>query len=271
MRTLHRLEQFTDLRIWGTQLDIEDEFLIIGNQAVLSFSLQPEGTPMLTVHSDWSQVYRYRQLVMRNRTQEQSFDRKQARGLLLDNPDLIRQFFAEGLSSVFTLTPVGYLINDEELQQHEPEASIRKAILDLYREINGGPCRTYISSNLLRGHFSRGGTIVPLVGAVSIPTPSRMEYIKRFNAMNTKPPERHNVLDGSYPAMLVICTKKLALVYIPTPDGTEDKFHILAHDRIEQSVEEEFSIKTNKLTDHSAGSWDAFLSDQEKRMPGQNQ
>ena len=266
LRTLHKLERYVDLRIWGIRLDLQEEFLIIGDEAVLSFSLKPEGTPMMTVITQKSYVYSCRQLIKVNHTMEQSFDRKRTRELLLDNPQLMHKLFTNSLSSVFTFTPLGYLLTDEELKQFEPEASIRQGILELYREINSGPCTTYMSTDVLRGHFSSSGTIVPMIGPVPIPKQSRIDYLKRFSSMKTKPPERSNVLDGSYPPMVIFCTKKLTLIYLPAPDGSEDKFHVIISDNMEQFIESECGAETNKFVDHSSNLWDTFVSNQEKNI-----
>lgn len=243
---LHRMESGCDLRLWGPGQSLDEAFIMIGRRSVFLLNMQPEGTPVMTHITHGSYLYRYHQYLVNSRRVKQSFNRRQARDLLMSNPDFINESLGNDLKAVYYLTNIGLFLNDEDLAAHEPDPVIRKAILDINALASSSRGTAYISSEVMESFAYSDRIILPLIGPIErTPAQRKLQAERIIQHMNSNQEAAGKLTVLGRPserAMAVVCTSEMALLYFPEPSGSDDKFHVLFGSSLDQAFNRELGI-----------------------------
>lgn len=264
LRYLRHLDRISDLRLWGANINVSEEFLLVNDHFVLLFDLHPEGTLSMTHVTNKGLIHRFYYYVLKNRTSAQSFNRAEVRDYLIQNPGRISEYFADNIVSTYFFTNAGVLFRDDELEDAEPEPLIREAILSLNNAILNGDGNIYLTTYELEDFFSTGEINLPLAKRVTLPAESRLDYIKRSHDYAKKSsPRKFMFYDHSFPKMIIICTPQIALFYFPADNKDDDKNYVIKgmnmDDIIQRLIMDELSYSETKCSQYNLELWDELI------------
>ncbi len=265
---LRHLDRISDLRLWGADIDVLGEFLLINDHFVLLFNMFPEGTPSMTHITHKGQIHRFYYYLMKNRTAAQSFNRAEARDYLIQNPEKIFKYFTDKIVSTYCFANVGLLFKNDELADYESEPLIREAILRLNSEILSGDGTIYVTTELLEDFFTTGEIYVPLAERMTFPAEKRLDYIKRsLNHAKKASSKKAVFYDYPFPKMVIICAPQVALFYCPADNVDDDKFHVIKGMNIDEIIQrltmDELNDSEAKRSQYNLELWDQFIKSHE--------
>ena len=264
-----RAQQYFDLNLWKITKEIDSSFLLLKGRFLLLFSIQLDGTPLMTLITHKGYFTAFFNSLMKKGAKKISYDRREAVAALESDPSLITKLIDRKIDAVYNFISIGYLIENKELEKIESKAVVRKAVLKLFHSILTDETAFFVTIDAMTGFCATGKAIVPLIGAVDIAPGDRIPYLKRFNPfIDEKSDGKVRIVNSEQPKVAVLCSRGLSLIYLIDTETQSEKIHCFETDAIQDILRNEVAESTMKIMNFSSDLWDAYLDEASKNIFG---
>lgn len=258
--TITEAEQHVDLNLWRISGAIGSSFLLLRGQYLLIFSIQMDGTPLMTLIAHRSYLSVFFDALMKKGAKKISYNRNEATEFLLANPSFIADLINRRIDTAYNFTYIGYLVQAEELAGAAAPETVKRGILKLFNSILTRDTTFFVTLDAMSEFYSSGKVIVPLVSTVDIARDDRVPYLQRFNKfVRGNRPNKVRILYREMPRMAALCLKGLSLIYLNTPKYGSEKIHCFESDFIGNIFADETASGSTKILEFSPELWDSYL------------
>jgi hypothetical protein len=265
LAAIPRAQKYLDLNLWEITEEIGTPFLLLRGQFLMLFSIQLDGTPLMTFITQKSYLTTFYNALTRKNIRKISYDGKEAKAALANDPSLLFRLTNGPVKAVYNFISIGYLIHEEEMKNVDSDEVIKKAILELFHSILTDETDFYVNIDAMIGFQSSGHAIIPLLGIVNIPLEERIPYLKRFDSYIRKENlDRIRIVNRELPKVAVLCAKGMSLIYLT--DDNSEKIHYFRTDMINNNLKREIAENNMKLMDFSVDLWNIFLDEMSKDL-----
>lgn len=262
-------QKFVDLILWNTPEETGSPFLLLKGQFLMLFSIQLDGTPLMTFITYKSYLITFFNSLIRKNARKISFNGKEAAAGLEADPSLLTKLINKRIDAVYNFISIGYLIKEKELEHAEGSVNIQKSILKLFHSILAKETVFYVTIDAMIGFCATGKAIVPLIGAIDFPPKERIPYLKRFDSfIDDKSPVKFRIVNSELPKAAVLCSNGMSLIYMIDHEYKSEKIHYFETDMINDILSSELAESTMKLLHFSHDLWSSHLEDMSKNLPG---
>ncbi len=258
LAAIARAQKYLDLNLWEITEEIGNPFLLLRGQFLMLFSIQLDGTPIMTFVTQKSYLTTFYNALTRKNVRKISYNGDEAKALLADDPSILFRLTKGHIDAVYNFISIGYLINEEELEHIDSDKVIKNVILELFRSILVEETHFYVNIDAMIGFQSSGHAIIPLLGTVEIPLEDRISYLKRFDSFICKENvNKVRIVNRELPKIAVLCANGMSIIYLI--EGGLEKIHYFRSDIINNKLKEAVAENNMKLMDFSVDLWNAFL------------
>lgn len=267
LSTIVKAEQYVDLNLWKITKAIDYSFLLLRGQFLLLFSIQMDGTPLMTLITHKSYLTIFFNSLMKREAKKISYNKNEAVEFLEANPSFIPDLISRHIDTVYNFTYIGYLIRKEELEHVRGSKTVKQGMLDLFSSILSQDTVFFVTLDAMMSFYSSGKVIVPLVSAIEIPKDERILYLRRFDSyVNEKSHYKMRVLNNELPKMAALCSKGMSLIYVNIAETGAEKVHCFETDIIGDIFATEARSGTIKLLEFSSDLWDTYIDELSHRQ-----
>jgi hypothetical protein len=265
LATIARAQKYLDLNLWEINEEIGNPFLLLMGQFLMLFSIQLDGTPLMTFITQKSYLTTFYNSLIRKNTRKISYDGKEARAALANDPSLLFRLTNGPVDAVYNFISIGYLIHEKEMKNIDSDEVVKKAILELFHRILTEETDFYVNIDAMIGFQSSGHAIIPLLGTVDIPLEERISYLKRFDSYIHKDNvNKIRIVNSELPKVAVLCSKGMSIIYLT--DNDSEKIHYFRTDMINNNLKKEIAENNMKIMDFSVDLWNNFLDEMSKDL-----
>lgn len=259
--TIAEAEQLVDLNLWKISKEVDSSFLLLRGQYLLLFSIQMDGTPLMTLITHKSYLFVIFDALMKKDAKKISYNRNEATEFLVANPSFIADLIDRHIDMVYIFTYIGYLVQEEDLEGAVAPETVKQGILNLFNNILTRDTTFFVTLDAINECYSSGKVIVPLVSTVGIAQDDRDPYLQRFNKfLNENSQNKVWILYRGLPKMAVLCLKGLSLIYLNTPKYEAEKIHCFESDFIGNIFADETASGSTKILELSPELWDSYIN-----------
>ncbi|MGI6360699.1 MAG: hypothetical protein ACOX05_00110 [Bacillota bacterium] len=262
-----KAEQYVDFNLWKIKQEITTPFLLLKGQFLLLFSAQMDGKIFLmTLIKQKGYLATFFNYLMKKDAEKISYNREEALDILEKDPSSIARLIDEGMDAVYNFIHIGYLVNEDELENVVGSKSIRTNILRLFKNVLKNETVFYITVDAMVDFYSTGRVIVPLVGVIDIDKKERLSYLKRFGLyINEKGTDKIKIINSMLPKVTVLCLKDMSFVYVFDPECEYEKIHCLHTNIIGNLLDKQVKSGSLKLLEFSSELWDIYIDELSNR------
>lgn len=255
-----KMQQYCDLNLWMINKAIDSAFLLLKGQFLLLFSIQMEGTPLMTLISHKSYLNVFFNSLMKRNAKKISYSKSEAVAAIEANPALVDQLIDRHIDVVYNFISIGYLIDKKDLEVIEGKEIIKSAILKLFQAIMVKETVFSVTVDAMMNFCATGKAIVPLLGAIDIKEDQRVPYLQRFDPyLDKEDPDKIKIINCDQPKVAIVCSRGLSIVYLIDSDYSSEKIHCFETDKINNILEKEMTGSNIKTLDFSPDLWDSYL------------
>lgn len=259
--TITEAEQHVDLNLWKISKEVDSSFLLSRGQYLLLFSIQMDGTPLMTLITHKSYLSVFFDSLMKKDAKKISYNRNEATEFLVANPSFIADLIDRHIDTVYNFTYIGYLVQEEDLKGAVAPETVKRGILNLFNSILTRDTIFFVTLDAMTECYSSGKVIVPLVSIVDIAQDDRIPYLQRFNKfVNENNQNKVRILYRGLPKMAALCSKGLSLIYLNTPKYEAEKIHCFESDFIGNIFADETASGSTKILEFSPELWDSYIN-----------
>lgn len=259
--TITEAEQNVDLNLWEITKMIDSSFLLLKGQYLLLFSIQMDGTPLMTLITHKSYLSVFFDSITKKDALKISYNRDEAVKFLEKNPSFIAGLIDRHIDAVYNFTYIGYLVQEEELEKVKGSKAAKQGMLDLFRSILSRDTAFFVTLDAMTEFYSSGKVIVPLVSTIDIAQDDRVPYLQRFNKfINENDQNKVRILYKELPKMAALCLNGLSLIYLKAPKYETEKIHCFESDFIGNIFAAETSSGSTKILELSSELWDIYIN-----------
>ncbi|NLJ30111.1 MAG: hypothetical protein GX424_00660, partial [Clostridiales bacterium] len=262
-----KAEQNVDLNFWEMTQTIDSSFLLLKGQYLLLFSIQMDGSPLMTLITHKTYLSVFLDSLMKKGAKKISYSRNEAAKFLKANPSFINRLIDLHIDAVYNFTYIGYLVQKEELESARGSETVKRSILNLFSSILTHDTVFFVTLDAMTEFYSSGKVIVPLISTVDIAKDDRIPYLQRFNQyVNENNQNKVRILCSEMPKMVALCLKGLTLIYLNTPESGTEKIHCFETDFIADVFAKATAPDTIKLLEFSSDLWDNYIDELSQRQ-----
>jgi hypothetical protein len=266
LSTLVQMEQYADLNLWQITKEIDHSFLLLKGQFLLLFSIQLDGTPLMTFITHKSYITSFFTSLMKKDAKKISYSKEDAIAAFEDNPLFLDRLINGRINAVYNFISLGYLIKKEDLEKVKCKENIKKALLKLFNNILTDKTIFFVTLDAMMGFYATGKAIVPLIGAVDIAPDKRVPYLQRFDSyINEESSHKVRIVNSEMPKVAVLCSYRFSIVYLIDNEYTSEKFHIFETNAINNILESEVA-ENAMMMEFSSDLWATYI-DKLKKSP----
>lgn len=259
-------QKYIDLYLWNLSDKPDNPYLLLKGNYLLIFSRQPDGTPLMTCIRQKSHVASCLTVLMKTKCDKMTYSQSELKHILMENPFYLLKLLNRQPNSLFTSIPLGYLVNEEELENCNCDKKIKMVILDFFKEVMTNNTRFFITIDVMMKFCITGTVIVPLIGQITIPPDRRIAYLKRLNHfIRNKPLNKITIINSTLPEMTVFCSETRSLIYL-LDFNHQDKVHIFPSREINDLLQKEFAGNPQKTLDFSIDLWNNYLDEMSMKI-----
>lgn len=264
-----RAQQYVDLNLWKITKEIDYTFLLLKGQFLLLFSIQLDGTPLMTLVTHKSYITTFFNSLMKRDAKKISYSRSEAIAALETDPSLIDKLIDGQIDAVYNFISIGYLIEKKELEVAESKENIKRILLQLFNSILTKETAFFVTIDAMMGFCATGKAIVPLIGAIDIAPEKRIPYLKRFNSfIDEKSRNKIRIVNSELPKAAVLCSRGSSLIYLTDSEYRSEKIHCFETDMINDILSSEVAESTMKILDFTPDLWDTYIDEASKNIRG---
>lgn len=257
-----RSQQYFDLNLWRTEEEITSTFLLLKGRLLLLFSIQIDGTPLMTFVTHKGYVTTLFNSLMRKGARKISYNRNEAIAAIVEDPSLIERLINKPIDAVYNFISIGYLVNKGELDKIEGKENIKEAILKFFNHILMTKTTFFVTLDAMTSFFATGKAIVPLFGAVDFVADERVSYLQRFNLhINHETPDKIRILNGDPPKMAILCSQEISIIYLVDDEYKSEKIHYFSTNAIHNILSSQVAGDDMKTMDFSIDLWDVYMEE----------
>lgn len=257
-----KAQQYVDLNLWKITKMIDSSFLLLKGQLLLLFSIQLDGTPLMTLITHKGYLTVFFNSLMKKDAKNISYSRNEATAALEEDPSLIDKLINRHIDAVYNFISIGYLIEKEDLDNIECKETTKKSLLKLFNNILSKETTFFVTIDAMMSIYATGKAIVPLIGAVDIAPDKRIPYLKRFDSyINEKSYDKIRIVNSELPKVAVLCTRGLSLVYLIDHEYDSEKIHCFETDMINNILSREVAESTMTILDFSSDLWKSYIDE----------
>lgn len=258
--TITEAEQHVDLYLFEITKAIDSLFLLLKGQYLLLFSIQMDGTPLMTLITHKSYLSVFFDSLIKKDAKKISRSRNEAMEFLADNPSFLTRLIDRHIDAVYNFTYIGYLVQEEDLKHVAATENVKRSMLNLFNSILTKDTTFFVTLDAMTEFYSSGKVIVPLVSTIVVAQDDRIPYLQRFNKFVY---ENHRnkvrILYRELPKMAALCLKGFSLIYLNTPKYGTEKIHCFESDFIGNILADKAASGSTKVLEFSSELWDTYI------------
>lgn len=252
-----------DLNFWQLSQKIEKDFILIQSHCLFSFSIQLDGTPLLSyiTHRGYLAIF-FKYLNGLNAA-KMSYSSNEIIQYLEQNSTSISDTFVDNIQAIYNFIPVGYLLTQNELSQSQISKSITNKILQLYEQILNSEHTFFISVDLIQNFCTSGKISLPLVGIIDIPPKKRISYLKRLNRYYNEYGHHRKIkiVNAEMPRVSMLCAKGFNVIYTFDVNNHREKIHCFNTGVIYNIMQKEVNENHMPIFDFTPELWQVYLDE----------
>lgn len=255
-------QKYVDLNLWKITKEINSSFLLLKGKFLLLFTIQLDGTPLMTFVTQRVYLTTFFNALMKKEAKKISYNQKEARELLETDPSLMDQLVHRNIDAVYNFISIGYLIEKGDLENVECEETIKNSVLRLFKEVLTKETTCFVTIDAMMGILATGKAFVPLIGAIDIPPNERISYLKRFDSyINEESSAKIKIVNNEMPKVAVLCSCGLSLVYLMDHEYKSEKIHYFETDTINHILDSEVAQSAKTIMDFSSDLWTTYIDE----------
>ena len=251
-------QQYADLNLWTTKEPIEHSFLLLKGRFLILFTMQMDGTPLMTVITHKGYLVSFYNSLLKKGAEKSSFTRGEAVAALQDDAAYMDMLLNKGLAAVYNFISIGHLVKKEDLDKIGGNETIKAWMLKIFQSILTKGTSFCVTIDAMMSFAATGKAIVPLVGTVDIPPEERISYLSRYDAYLDNP-EKVIVLNCEMPKVAVFHFPGLSVIYLIDNEYSSEKFHLFKTDKIHNILASEIANGNLKTLPFSYDLWAAYI------------
>lgn len=255
-------QQYFDLNLWKITKEIDSLFLLLKGQFLLLFSIQIDGTPLMSLITHKSYLTVFFNSLMKKNAKKVSYNGSEATAVLESDPSLIDKLINRHIDVVYNFISIGYLIEKNDLENIEKNEIIKKIMLKLFSDIISKDTTFFVTIDAMMSIYSTGKAIVPLIGAVDFAPDKRIPYLKRFDSyINEKSSDKFKIVNRELPKVAVLCSRGLSLIYLIDHEYKSEKIHCFETDAINSILNSEVAESAMTILDFNYDLWESYIDE----------
>lgn len=262
LRAIELMQRVGDFNLWTIDDTITNSFLLLKGHFLITFSVQLDGTPIMTYIRHKTYLSSFYNSMMSKNARKLSFSRKEAQATLLNHPKLIDKFINRGIVASYNFVPFGFFLTKEELHKSFEDRKLTDSILNMLNTTMYGDSAFYLNIDSLTSFYNNGKLIVPLLGTVIINQKDRLNFFKRYDpAISETKKNKLNVLNCDLPKVSIIHADGLSIIYTTDSEYKKEKFHLVKTNRIHETLMKSISTGNLKEMNFNVDLWNSYLGE----------
>ena len=262
-----KAQEYVDLNFWEITKEINCSFLFLKGQFLLLFSLPLDRTPLMILITDKSYLNIFSDALVKNEAKKISYSGREAAAALEADPSIFARLMDRHVDVVYNFIPIGYLVEENELESAEGREVSKRAILEFFHRVMDKETIFFMAVNAMFEFCSVGKAVVPLFGAIDFSPKERIQYLQRFNTLiNDKSSDKIRALNGEQPKAAVICLQGLNVIYMIDQDYKNEKIHCFKTNLFQDIIGRQIAKHAIKVMEFSPELWQAYLNEATKKL-----
>ncbi len=256
---LVKSERYMDLKLWQTNQHPDQSFLLLKDRFLLVYSSPLNGTPVLSVIRNKQYLSVFHTTLMKSNPKRISYSKNEATEFLKSSPEIRTGIMNLKIDAVYNFVPIGYMVEEKDIKSDDQSAVNKEVILKIFNTILTTETLFIVSLNTMKQVYSSKTVAVPLVEPVHFSKRNQLiAYMRRFDVyLSQKSSEKVKVVLGDFPPAAIFCTKEFSIVYIPTNNFQQEKYHFFRTELIRDLLEKHLSNQS--VYSVSDGIWASYL------------
>lgn len=222
-----------DLNLWRITGDTGQPFLMIKGSVLLLFNDQIAGMPLMVPVYHKSALTMFQTALMTQEMEKVSYSRADAIAFLKEHSGFIPQLLELGIESAYNFISIGYLLEKTELEAAWVDTDLCKQISELFYAILSRETTFVVSFAAMERFVASGKAVVPLFGAIDIPSEGRVPYLNRFEAfLHNEKFSKIKLTNSDLTCMSIYCTRDVDLLYTVDDTYKREKIHVFKANQI---------------------------------------
>ena len=265
--SIAQAQQYCNLNLWKIKEEIRSSFLLLKGEFLLLFNIQIEGTPLMTFITHKGYLTVFFNSLMKKDAKKISYNRSEAIAVLEEDSSFIDRLIDRHIDAVYSFIPIGYLIEEKDLDGMLDQETIKKAMLKLFNSIMTKETVFCVTVDAMMSFGATGKAIIPLIGVIDIPSDRRITYLQRFNSyMDEDKPGKIKILNCDLPKVVVLCLRGLSIVYLMDSEYTFEKIHFFETDMINNILGSEVTDGNMKTMEFSLDLCNTYMDELSRRL-----
>lgn len=263
------IQEYVDLNLWKITKEINSSFLFLREKFLLHFSLQLDGSPLMTIVSNKGYLDIFYKSLLKKDAEKISYSGREAVAALETNPSIRSKLTEMQIHSVYNCMSIGYFVGEKDLQSIKGSEAAKKTVLEMLHKVMDKETTFFLTIDSILDFCSTGKAIVPLFGAIEIPPEERIPYLQMIDSLiNDKNSNKVRIMNGKQPKVAVFCLQGLHLFYFIDHDYKTEKIHCFETDLFHDILGREIFERTIKTRDFSLELWASFLNEMSINLRG---
>jgi len=269
LSTIVKAQEYVDMDLWEITKEMNCSFLLLKGEFLLIFSLPLDRMPLMTFVTDKGYLNIFINSILKNDAKKISYSEREMAEALDENPYILSRLTDRHVDAVYNFIPMGYLVEEKDLESVNGRETSKRAILDFFRGILDRETVFFMSVSAMLEFCAAGRAVVPFFGTVDFSPQGRIQYLQRFNSfINDKSSDIVRALDGEQPKAAVFCLQGLNVIYMIDHNYKNEKIHCfetnLFHDILSRKIEN----SEMRILEFSPDLWQVYLDAVSKNLDG---
>lgn len=258
---LTKLERFADFSLYTVDAPFNHPFLLLRNYFELHFSVQVDGTPIMTLIMNPLYHVEHYYFLKTKVSKKLNYSGEEARTFFTATPTpLIQKYFGGEISAVYNLLPIAYLLHFNDLSDAPISSDLFETISEALIEIVKSSRAFFITNDALHGFLLTGKIMFPGIGAVNIAKEKRVACIERYSGYaQTGIVDKLHVIRHELPRAVIICAAEANVIYFVADDGKKEHFIYFKKDILSSVLSEEINCEKLSIMKYNSELWEAYV------------
>lgn len=261
LTALEKVMQFGDFTLRVMEKPAPMPFLFLRGHFEMNFSVQIDGTPVMTLIHNKLYLFELYNNLMKMKTDRLSYSGKEAVTLLGKNPAMIDEFMKRDIKALYNFFPIGLLLEEADLPKTEMKSDLIEAVSRALVDSITKSRLFYITSDALLTFLITGKIMFPGMGAVDIPSGKRVACIKRYDRFaDTDAVNRIRVIRREMPRAAILCVEGASIIYIVSGDGQSENYILFPSNIVADTLAEDINNCKMQIQEYNEELWANYIS-----------
>lgn len=257
---LTKVDRFADISLYTMDKRFESPFFLVRNYFELHFSVQMDGTPVMTlIMNSLYHLEHYFYLSTANK-KKMNVSGAELCALVSANPTLVQEYSVGKLLAVYNFLPIAYFLRPDDLAGTKIDKDLFEIVSGTLLAILRKSQEFFITSDALHSFLLTGKIMLPAIGEVSVAKEKRVACIERFSDYaQTDVVNKLRVIRQELPKATIVCMDESSILYFAGEGGRKENFIYFKSNVLSAVLSEEINSSKLSIMEYNSELWEAYF------------